>query len=267
MPTKEDITDIFFIIRKVLLSLPAIVRQISPFWGFSTGVVCPKKDLICHSFVSKELNIINTKVITKIEIQKKDKNRCSVFINEEFAFGMDLDCVIKYDIQKGNRYTNEEYDNLLQKLQYEKAKFAALRYINYSPRSIKETTDKLRTLQFEESVIEKTIDFLLSYDYLNDLEYAKVFIRTRIEGKRYGRNKVSYDLIMRGVGKEISGPILEQYQDAEYEGATYLYNKRTKGKKLKDHKERAKITRYLQGRGYSYETIKDVIQESTQHYI
>lgn len=200
-------------------------------------------------------------------MQKKDKNRCSVFINEEFAFGIDLDCVIKYDIQKGNRYTDGEYEKLLQKLQYEKAKFAALRYINYSPRSIKETRDKLQSFEFEESIIDKTIDFLLSYGYLDDLEYAKVFIRSRIEGKRHGRNKVSYDLIMRGVGKDISGPILDQYQDAEYEGATYLYKKRTKGKELRDYKERIKITRYLQGRGYSYDTIKEVIQEATQHHI
>lgn len=208
-----------------------------------------------------------TKVITKIEVQKKNKNRCSVFINEEFAFGMDLDSVIKYDIQKGNEYTDHEYEDLLKKLQYEKAKFAALRYIDYSPRTIKETIDKLQTLEFEETVVEATLEFLKSYGYLNDLEYAHSFIRNRIHQKRHGRHKVSYDLIRRGISKDISAPILEEYQEAEYEGATYLYHKKTKGAEITDQKEKAKITRYLQSRGYSYDIIKDVIQEATQPYI
>lgn len=200
-------------------------------------------------------------------MQKKDKNRCSVFINEDFAFGMDLDSVIKYDIQKGNAYTDQEYEELLNKLQYEKAKFAALRYIDYSARTIKETTDKLHTLEFEETVIEETIGFLRSYGYLNDVAYAKGFIRSRIEQKKHGRRKVSYDLIKRGISPDISSPILEDYQEAEYEGALYLYHKKTKGAEIKDQKEKAKITRYLQSRGYTYEIIRDVMQESAQHYI
>jgi len=200
-------------------------------------------------------------------MQKKDKNRCSVFINEEFAFGMDLDSVIKYDIQKGNEYTDEEYEELLKKLQYEKAKFAALRYVDYSPRTIKETIDKLHTLEFEETIVEKTIAFLKSHDYLNDLAYAKGFIRNRIEQKRHGRHKISYDLIRKGISKDISAPILEEYQESEYEGAIYLYHKKTKGAEITDQKEKAKITRYLQSRGYSYEIIRDVIQQSAQQDI
>lgn len=199
-------------------------------------------------------------------MQKKNQNRCSVFINEEFAFGMDLDSVIKYDIQKGNEYTDEEYEELLKKLQYEKAKFAALRYIDYSGRTIKETTDKLHTLEFEESVIEATIEFLQRYGYLDDKAYAKGFIRNRIENKNHGRRKISYDLIKRGISKDISGPILEEYVEAEYQGALELYEKRTKGKELKDHKEKMKVTRYLQSRGFPYEIIRDIMQEASQGY-
>ncbi len=175
---------------------------------------------------------------------------------------MDLDSVIKYDVQKGNEYTEEAYEELLKKLQYEKAKFAAIRYIDYSGRTIKETVDKLHSLEFEETVIETTIDFLISYGFLDDEAYAKSFIRNRIENKKHGRRKVSYDLIKRGISKDISGPILEGYEEAEYAGAAYLYEKRTKGKALKDYKEQMKVTRYLQSRGFPYEIIRDIIQEA-----
>lgn len=204
------------------------------------------------------------RVITKIEVQKKNTKRCSIFINDEFAFGMDIDAIGIYNIQKGNTYTEDEYENLLKALQYEKAKFAALRYVGYSPRTIKQTIEKLHTFEYDETIIDKTIEFLKSYGYLNDTEYANSFIRSRIKQKRHGRHKISYDLMHRGIDKELSRPILEEYENEEYEGAVYLYNKKSKGKDITDHKEKAKITRYLQSRGYPYEIIRSVIQEATQ---
>ena len=92
------------------------------------------------------------KVITKIEVQKKNTKRCSVFINDEFAFGMDIDAIGIYNIQKGNRYTEDEYENLLKELQYEKAKFAALRYVGYSPRTIKQTIENLTERDLEKQL-------------------------------------------------------------------------------------------------------------------
>lgn len=199
-------------------------------------------------------------------MQKKNKSRCSVFINEAFAFGMDLDSVITYDIQKGNEYTEQEYEELLKRLQYEKAKSAALNYIDYSPRTIKQTRDKLYSLEYDEGVIEETIEFLNSYGFLNDKNYANQFIRSRITSKKHGRHKISHDLMARGVSKDISWPILEEYQEEEYEGALYLYNRRTKGKEPTDYKEKAKLVRYLQSRGYPYDVIRDVMQEATEAY-
>jgi len=203
------------------------------------------------------------KVITKIEVQKKNKNRCSVFIDEEFAFGMDLDAIITYDIQKGNQYTQEEYEELLKAMQYEKAKFAALRYVGYSPRTIKQTTEKLQTLEYDEVIIDKTIGFLKSYGYLDDLQYAKDFIRSRIKLKKNGRYKIAYDLMHRGIEKSISEPLLEVYHQEEYEGALSLYHKRTKGKEISDYEEKVKIRRYLQSRGYPFEIIREVMEKNS----
>jgi len=174
---------------------------------------------------------------------------------------MDLDAVITYDIQKGNQYTEKEYEELIKAMQYEKAKFAALRYVGYSPRTIKQTTEKLETLEYDEVIVDKTIGFLKSYGYLDDLQYAKDFIRSRIGQKKHGRYKIAYDLMHRGIEKSMSEPLLEEYVEEEYEGALALYNKRTKGKKITKYEEKAKITRYLQSRGYPFEIIKEVMDQ------
>lgn len=38
--------------------------------------------------------------ITNVEVQKKNKNRVNVYIDEEFAFGCDAEIVYKYGIKK-----------------------------------------------------------------------------------------------------------------------------------------------------------------------
>lgn len=212
------------------------------------------------NYITKEM------VITKIEVQKKNRQRCSVFINEDFAFGMEIGSIAKYDIQKGNEYTLEEYNELLKNLQFENSKSDALRYVGYSPRTVKQTIDKLKDLEYDETIIHQTIDFLKSYNYLDDLDYAQRFILSRITKKRNGRRKVSYDLMQRGISYDISGPIIEEYSQEEYEAAEYLYNRRTKGKDITDYKEKAKITRYLQSRGYTYDIINQVVQDAKQCY-
>lgn len=173
---------------------------------------------------------------------------------------MEIGDIVKYNIQKGNVYTKEEYFKLVENLQYEKAKAAAIRYISYSPRTMKETTNKLHSLEFEPIIIDKTIDFLKKYNYINDLEYAEAYIRSRIRERRYGRRKISYELQNKGIGSDLSDPIIERYEEDEYESAVYLYNKRTRGEHINDYKERGKIIRYLQSRGYTYTIIERVIQ-------
>ncbi|NLI89807.1 MAG: regulatory protein RecX [Epulopiscium sp.] len=173
---------------------------------------------------------------------------------------MEIGDIAKYNIQKGNVYTEEEYLRLVENLQYERAKAAAIRYISYSPRTSKETIDKLHSLEFEATIIDKAMDFLDKYNYVNDLEYAEAYIRSRIKERRYGSRKISYELQTKGIGSDISEPILEKYEEDEYEAAMYLYNKRTKGEHINDYKEQGKIIRYLQSRGYTYTIIERVIQ-------
>lgn len=207
------------------------------------------------------------KVITKIEVQKKNSKRCSIYINEEFAFGMDIDAIGIYNIQKGNSYSEEEYRNLLNNLQYEKAKYVALKYIGYSPRTKQQVIKKLQSSEYDEFIIEKTISFLLKYKYIDDTEYVRNYIPNRIKQKRQGRKRIIYDLAQKGIDRCIIEPILEEYEENEYESALYLYNKRVKGKTPLEQKEKEKIYRYLQGRGYTYDTINSVIQSNSTPYL
>lgn len=40
--------------------------------------------------------------ITKIEVQKKNKERFNLFLDEQFEMGIDIDTLVKFNLKKGN---------------------------------------------------------------------------------------------------------------------------------------------------------------------
>ena len=56
---------------------------------------------------------MNIRKVTKIEVQKKRKNRCNIYLDEEFAFGLDQDILLKYDLYKGRELSDADIEKIL----------------------------------------------------------------------------------------------------------------------------------------------------------
>ncbi|MDT4014759.1 recombination regulator RecX, partial [Staphylococcus aureus] len=41
--------------------------------------------------------------ITKIEVQKKNKERFNLFLDEQFEMGIDIDTLVKFNLKKGQQ--------------------------------------------------------------------------------------------------------------------------------------------------------------------
>ena len=101
-----------------------------------------------------------SKKITKLEIQKKNKNRCSVFLDDEYAFGIDQELIYQYDLKKGRLLSDTDIEQILYQEEKKKAKNRALNFLAYRDRSEKEISDKLRTIGYDAQVSEWVIDEL-----------------------------------------------------------------------------------------------------------
>jgi regulatory protein len=114
--------------------------------------------------------------ITKIERQKKNNKRYSIFIDGKFKFGMSGEDVLFYRLKEDMDISEKEYDNILENVIYQEAKGRAARYLGYGPRTEKEMRNKLSTYDYPENIIDKVIELLQRYDYINDLNYARKYI-------------------------------------------------------------------------------------------
>lgn len=204
--------------------------------------------------------------ITKIENQVKNQERVSIFINGEFAFGIFKSTLLKFDLHSGKRLTPEAIDEILSEDEYKKCLGRALKYIAYQERTEYEVRKKLEGLDFLNITIEKVIDEVKDYNYLNDETYAENYIDSQI--KKMGSYKIKYKLEKKGIDEKIINKFLNNYSyDFRYE--TALNIAKNKNKQYGDiayNKRYNRLYGYLKRRGYNYSIIKTVVSEIMDAY-
>lgn len=201
-------------------------------------------------------------VITKIEAQKKDKNRFSVFLDGAFAFGIHVDVLVAHGLRKDMELTDEAVEELIYDEATKKAVLAGIKHISYKQRTCKEVADKLRTLEYEEGQIELATDKLKEMGFLDDERYAQEFVDTR--KIRYGRKRIFLELRKRGISEQLADAALDDQLDKEdtYAQALEMGQKKfVQCDGLEPAKAAARVQGMLLRKGYSFDVVNGVIKE------
>lgn len=201
--------------------------------------------------------------ITEISVQKKNKNRCNIYIDNIFAFGVSNELIYKENLKVGMIIDEEK----LKKIAYEEnlinCKETALKIIERSYKTKKEMEKRLLEKGYNLEEINETLKFLERYNFINDESYTKAFIKDKT--KTQGKQKIKYALKNKGVSEEIIEEELSNLDmEREKENANILalkkYNVLIKRENDK-YKIKEKIIRFLISRGYNYEVAKDAVKE------
>lgn len=143
----------------------------------------------------------------------------------------------------------------------ERAKNTAYRFLSYRARSTSEVEKKLKERGFGPEVVSETIDRLKELGFLDDLSFARGLAKDLALIKGYGRFQVEKRLRDKGIEEEDLVHAVESVfsEVDEYEAARRLALKKTKGT-LNSIEDKAKIGRYLYGRGYSWDIINEILK-------
>lgn len=151
----------------------------------------------------------------------------------------------------GSSTTFERYYNL------------SLRYLSYRPRSEKELIDYLKKKKVSEKNIREIIQRLRELNFINDLEFAKFWIEQRMRIKPKALKVVKYELLSKGIKREIIDEIIEETgkgKEDDFENAKKLADKKlARLVNLPPEKRKEKIMGFLQRRGFDFEIIKKVV--------
>lgn len=205
-------------------------------------------------------------VITKIEVQKRNKDRSNVYIDNDYAFSLSNELVYKEGLKVNEKIDIERIKTIAKEDNYIKCKTTALRIVEKSYKSEKELVDKLILKGYDNESINKTMDVLKEYNFINDENYVKMYVKDKL--KQVGKKKIKYDLAKKGISDKIIDEEIYNI-DSEYEKNT-AYNLAIKkyntiAKREADRfKLSQKLYRFLLSKGYSYDIVSSVVKEITK---
>ena len=214
-------------------------------------------------------------IVTKIESQKKSKDRFNIYLDGVYSFPLPADVVVKYRLKVGDAIEGSQIPQILADGLADTIYAKVLNFVSYQPRTEKEVKtkassllDKLTTsdseiVADESKVQDVVVDKLKSAGLLDDVSYARQYIGTA-RNSRYptSRKKIKMFLLKKGISKEVIEEYLNEETfsfDDEIKTARKLFDKKvatlkTAGKAL-DSKSKAKIWRFMLGKGYAPEVI------------
>lgn len=202
------------------------------------------------------------RVITKITTQKRLKDRFNIFIDNEYAFSVSEDVLVKYHLHKGMEVVEDDIVDVLEADSLHRSYLLAINYLSYRMRSIQEVNDYLIKKEVAPPHIEQIIVRLLNEKILNDDEYARAFVTDQINQTSKGPSLIRRDLLQRGVTEEIANKHLPLFTyDVEFDKAMKWAERRIRRKSRDSYRKRIEKLRLgLMRRGFTAGVINDVIQ-------
>lgn len=197
--------------------------------------------------------------ITAIEAQKKNPNRVNIYLDDAYAFG--LSRIVAAWLQVGQELSAEKIAELQAGDSREVAMQKAMNFLSYRARSVQEVRQNLQKHEFNEDVIEDTIQKLERAGLLNDKEFARAWVENRNTFRPRSRRALGMELRRKGIVEENYQPVLDSDvdEDALALQAAQKYARRLKGLDWQDF--RNKLGGHLGRRGFSYDVIAPVVRQ------
>ncbi|MCD8040297.1 MAG: RecX family transcriptional regulator [Clostridia bacterium] len=192
--------------------------------------------------------------ITSIEPQKKDKNRCSVYIDGRFYCGLTLEAAVKFHLKAGMPVEKKLLDEIQLETDKNTALDKALTHISATRKTEKQVADFLAKKGYTQAVCDYVLEKLHYYNFIDDYAYCKAYVA---ECRGRGKKLIEADLIKRGAKKEAIEAVLSESEEDEEE-AKAVAEKYLRGKE-KSKENIYKAFKYLLSRGYGYDTAKSAV--------
>ena len=220
--------------------------------------------------------------ITDIRQGVKNPNRANIFINDKYAFSLDISQVVDFKLKVGLEVSEEELAEYKKASEFGKLYQRTLEWVLVRPRSVRETKDylyrKLKTSssdsflrarrygaqslkslpvgcerssedisEFSQTILNR----LIEKGYIDDAKFARYYVENRFVKKGISRKRLKMELMKKGISKEIIDEVVDARDDEE-EILKIIAKKRTKY-------DDDKLIQYLCRQGFSYQLAQSLV--------
>ena len=193
-------------------------------------------------------------IVTSIE--QHTKTKVKVCLDNRTDFQLYKREIDKYGINEREELFN--YDEILSEVLIPRAKKRAMHLLEKMDRTKADIRSKLRRNGYPDEAINAAIEYIESYNYLNDERYAYMYVRNYCNSR--SRNRIMQDLYRKGVDKDtINDAIESEYTVDEEELINMYIIKRGYDADNASMKDRDKMFRFLISKGFPLDEIQRLI--------
>jgi len=152
------------------------------------------------------------------------------------------------------------------------AKNIAINFLSYRPRSRKEIERHLLKKGFDDSIAAHAAEKLQTLGMIDDLAFARMFVRDRLQRKKFGSALLRQHLIQKGIARAIVDMVCtelvtpDQQKQAALEAAT-KHRQRSRDDKRKKmfspieaQKQKKRLFDFLIRRGFSIDLARQTVE-------
>ena len=206
--------------------------------------------------------------ITKLEAQKRNPKRVSVFLDGSFALGMDAQLAMELGLRKGRTLDRGELERITRAEEKSRAKHYSLDFLGYRARSMWEVRDRLTRRGHAGELIDEVIDELCREGLLDDEDFALRWARDRMKTKPLGERLLRRELQLKRVDDEIIDRVAAAtFGDLSPEqlAAELLRSREQRYRGLGEQKAKRRMSDFLLRRGFdrsaAWEAVDQVLRE------
>lgn len=206
--------------------------------------------------------------ITKIEGQKRHPGRKSIFADGNFLAGVSAETLLRSGLRTGDSIDPATLSSLQKAEGLLSAKNAALRFLSYRPRTVRELRDKLREKEYPDEEISKVIDDFKRSGLLNDREFAGMYVRNATQLKPVGQILLKRKMLLLGLEPGVIDEALaETFQEIDQNkmaidiAEKFLARGRLTARRRDLLKDRKRLGSYLARRGFTWSVVEPVLSK------
>lgn len=154
-------------------------------------------------------------IITKVSAQKRP-GRYNIFLDGKYAFSAGEKTVAEFVLLKGKELDDEQVEKIRQFDADAKASDLAAHFLSYEPRTIFEVLQYLKKHEISGEAANRAVNQLNELGYLDDRQYAKLFIKNDLRVGSDGPKSLLRKLTQKGVDPEISQTELDEVMDEDW---------------------------------------------------
>lgn len=191
------------------------------------------------------------------DINEINSKKSRIEINQEEEIALYKGEIRRFHIEKDSMLSSGYYNEIMTEILPKRARERCLNLLSRRSMTEQELRNKLKEGYYPEEIIDKTMNLLMKYRFIDDEYFAENYIETHQKGKSI--RQIKQNLMRKGIASDVISQALSEADVDEEESIRRLMVKKRIDPEYSTEEEKTKFCAYLLRKGYDFDRIRKTV--------